>query len=154
MAKRHTKQAASPAGERESPRFVLDCSVALSWFFADEPSDYADAVAAALAAASAVAPPLWQVEVANCLLVGERRKRCTEAQATAFLKRLDGLPIFVAALSSQGSRDVVAIGRRHGLSAYDACYLELAMRRSLPLATLDAKLLAAAKAAGVAEFEP
>ncbi len=154
MARKRSTRSPTPVGSPAAAGFVLDCSVALSWFFADEASDYADGIAAALADSSAVVPSLWHVEVANCLLVGERRRRCTEAQSNAFLQRLAALPISIVVPSPHNWSDIVSVGRQHALSAYDAAYLELAMRRGLPLATLDTKLVAVAKSAGVATFKP
>jgi hypothetical protein len=66
-------------------RLVLDGSLALAWYFADEADPYADAVAQGLATREAVMPSLWRLEIANALIVGERRKRGTQAQAVAFL---------------------------------------------------------------------
>src|SRR5258706_15476215 len=87
------------AGTRAKPapgsRFVLDCSIVLAWYFTDEANAYADSVAAALPRATALVPSLFHLELGNILVVGERRKRSTEAQATAFLARLAGLPIVV-----------------------------------------------------------
>ncbi len=136
-------------------RFVLDCSVVLAWYFADETDRYADAVAAALPNATALVPSLFHLELANILVVGERRKRSTEAQATAFLVRPAALPIGVDGQTvARAWSDIIALARSHGLSTYDAAYLELAARESLPLATLDDKLEAAAKAVGIARFKP
>ena len=135
--------------------FVLDCSIVLAWYFIDESDPYADAVAAALPGASALVPSLFHLELANTLIVGERRKRSTEAQATAFLARLAGLPIIVDGQTvTRAWSETIALARSHGLSAYDAAYLELAARESLPLATLDDKLETAAKAIGVPMFKP
>ena len=136
-------------------RFVLDCSVVLAWYFIDEKDSYADAVALALPKASGLVPSLFHLELANILVVGERRKRSTEAQATAFLSRLAGLPIVVDSQTvARAWSDIIALARSHGLSAYDAAYLELALRESLPLATLDHPLTSAARALGVPVFKP
>ena len=135
--------------------FVLDGSVALAWYFKDEADPYADAVAARLPSARAAVPQIWHLEVANALLMGERRQRSTEAQAARWLYYLRSLPITVD--EETGSRawdEVLRLARGHRLSAYDAAYLELAVRRSLPLATLDDKLKAAASALGVPTFVP
>ena len=137
------------------PRFVLDCSIVLAWYFADEANAYADSVAATLPSAIALVPSLFHLELGNILVVGERRKRSTEAQATAFLARLAGLPIVVDDQTiARAWSDIIPRARYHGLSTYDAAYLELAARESLPLATLDDKLAAAAKAVGVAMYKP
>ena len=141
--------------EGVTERLVLDTSLSLAWFFADEANPYADAVAQSLAAAEAIVPSLWPLEVANALIVGERRKRSSEAQATAFIARLRTLPIVVDdETESRAWGDTMSLARVHNLSAYDAAYLELAMRRGLSLASLDEKLKAAAAAVGVGLYVP
>lgn len=136
-------------------QFVLDCSIVFAWYFADESDQYADAVATALPGTPAVVPALFHLEVANTLVVGERRKRSTEAQAAAFLARLAALPIAVDAQTiARAWSDIISLARAQNLSTYDAAYLELAARESLPLATLDDRLQAAAKAVGVPLFKP
>jgi predicted nucleic acid-binding protein len=133
--------------------FVLDCSVTLAWYFADEANPYANAVAGRFPAARAVVPVLWPLEVANALLMGERRKRSTSAQATRWIGYLSSLPITVdTETTARAWTDILAQARTHNLSAYDAAYLELALRRGLPLATLDDQLKAAAAALGVGLF--
>jgi predicted nucleic acid-binding protein len=135
--------------------FVLDGSLALAWFFKDEADRYADAVAGRFPAARAAVPAIWPVEIANAVLTGERRQRSTEAQATKWLGYLGSLPIAVdEATNDRAWGDVLSLARAHHLSAYDAAYLELALRRGLPLATLDDKLKAAASAVGVPAFAP
>lgn len=147
MAKSPSKRA-RPTASRA--RFVLDCSVVFAWFFADESSDYADAVAASFVKSAAIVPSLWALEVANTLLVGERRGRSTAHQASTFLARLASLPITLEDQSAIAAwSGALPIARDHHLSAYDAAYLELALREGLPLATLDDKLQAAAKSLGI-----
>ena len=98
-------------------------------------------------------PGLWPLEVANALLVGERRGRTTAADAAHFLAILSAFPITVDDETvARAWADTMHLARAHNLSAYDAAYLELAMRRGLPLATLDDKLKAAAVAVGVPLF--
>ncbi|OAI49911.1 hypothetical protein AYO44_18255 [Planctomycetaceae bacterium SCGC AG-212-F19] len=144
----------SRAKPASGTRFVLDCSIVLAWYFVDETDRYADAVAAALPGATAHVPALFHLELANILVVGERRKRSTEAQATAFLVRLAGLPIVVdGETAGRAWSDIIGLARAHGLSTYDAAYLELAVREALPLATLDKQLETAAKAIGVRRFK-
>ena len=134
---------------------VLDGSVTLAWYFKDEADPYADAVAARFPGVRAVVPAVWPLKVANAVLMGERRKRSTEAQATQWLTYLESLPITVDDESAARAwGDVLRLARAQHLSAYDAAYLELALRRGLPLATLDGALKAAAKAVGVAAYKP
>jgi predicted nucleic acid-binding protein len=103
-----------------------------------------------MASAQAFVPELWPLEVANALLVGERRKRSTQADTMTWLGFLASLPIAVdEETRAYAFGSTLSLARDHSLSAYDAAYLELAMRRGLPLATLDDKLKAAARAVGV-----
>ncbi len=137
-----------------SPRFVLDASLTMAWCFEDERSDFAVAVLEALRHGEAVVPAVWGLEVANVLLVAERRGRLTQADSDAFVGLLCALPIVVAAAGSGVLPSAaLALGRLHGLTSYDASYLELALRLAVPLATGDQRLRAAAAAAGVAPLE-
>lgn len=132
-------------------RFVLDCSVTMAWCFEDEAEAYADAVLDRLGTDTALVPAIWPLEVANVLLVAERKRRVTEARSAQFLELLASLPIAVAEAPGLAWPPVVMpIGRTHGLSAYDAAYLDLAMREAVPLATLDEPLRKAAQKKGVA----
>jgi predicted nucleic acid-binding protein len=97
-------------------------------------------------------PAIWPLEVANVLLVSERRQRLTQAQTTRFVELLQALPITVDR-GQKGLDSLLALGREHKLSAYDAAYLELATRLGLALATQDARLSAAAIAIGVSLVE-
>jgi predicted nucleic acid-binding protein len=135
--------------------FVLDNSIAMAWSFADEVSDYADAVLDSLTTVRTIVPMLWPLEVANALLMGERRKRSTEAETIRWIGILNRLPIVIDdETNTRAWSDTLALARGHKLSAYDAAYLELAIRRRLPLATLDDPLKAAATATGVALYDP
>jgi predicted nucleic acid-binding protein len=143
------KSKATPKG------FVLDCSVVIAWFFEDEAVGYAEAVEDSLAAATAVVPSLWPLEVANALLIAERRKRTTEAKVSAFLKLLRSLPIQTDDETTiRAWHEPMHLARAQQLSVYDSTYLELALRRGLPLATLDNRLKAVAATVGVPEYEP
>lgn len=103
--------------------------------------------------ATALVPSLWPLEVGNALLIGERRKRTTEAKVTQFVALLRSLPIVVDDETPRRAwSDALALARSQKLTTYDAAYLELAMRRAIPLATLDDKLKAAGKALGVVMF--
>jgi predicted nucleic acid-binding protein len=128
--------------------FVLDTSVAMAWCFEDESTPGTESVLDRLAVDPAVVPAVWELEVANVLLVGERRGRLTEAQAARFVTLLSRLPINID-LASPPITTVLAAGRIHRLSAYDAAYFILAARDGIPLATQDRALRAAAKTAGV-----
>jgi predicted nucleic acid-binding protein len=131
--------------------FVLDGSVTMVWGFEDEADDYADSILDRMPSLQAYVPSLWSLEVANVLLVGERRKRTTPADTSRFLAILGTFPITVD--EEQAWADTLHLARAHNRSAYDAAYLELAIRRGLPLATLDAKLKAAANAVGVPLYQ-
>ncbi|GAC1347437.1 MAG: hypothetical protein NVSMB14_10150 [Isosphaeraceae bacterium] len=103
----------------------------------------------------AIVPNLWKLEIANTILVGERRGRSTPEQATAWFDYLGSMPIELDDMTdSLAWSKTIAIARERNLSSYDATYLELALRRGLPLATLDSKLKAAALLVGVEIFIP
>jgi predicted nucleic acid-binding protein len=134
-------------GAAELP-FVLDASVTLAWCFEDEATPDTDAILELLAEDTAVTPSLWELEVINVLLLAERRGRISESQTARFVALLTQLPIHIdPAGPNMGA--VLAAGRHHGLTAYDAAYLVLAEREGIPLATMDARLATAAKTAGV-----
>ena len=136
--------------------FVLDNSVTMRWFFGDgKPPElvYAQKVLDAMKHASAIVPVTWGLEVANVLVRAEAHDLVTEARTTAFLDMLEDIDIEVdAATFSQALSDTLQLARRYHLSSYDASYLELALRLSVPLATLDRDLQAASKKAGVPKF--
>ncbi len=133
--------------------FVLDNSIVMAWSFEDETDEYADAVLDRLAITRAVVPALWPLEVANALLMGERRKRSTEADTIKWTGILESLPIVIdGETNAHAWSDTLGL-RGHNLTAYDAAYLELAIRRGLPLATIDGKLRLAAETVGVALFD-
>lgn len=130
--------------------FVIDASVALAWCFEDEASPLADQVLARLEDEEAIAPSIWPLEVANGLRSAERRGRIDEREVPAVIRLMSTLPIEVVPTSlEQALGDVLSMARAAGLSSYDAAYLDLALRRGLPLATADGYLVDAALAAGV-----
>jgi predicted nucleic acid-binding protein len=135
---------------------VLDASVALAWLFErgnPTDTDRADRALSALDSAETLVPPLWHIEIANALLVGERRRVVTEAQVIDYLNRLYRLPIDTDDAAPASRRDMVmAMGREYGLSAYDATYLDLALRTNAMLATFDMKLADAMRRAGGSLF--
>jgi predicted nucleic acid-binding protein len=133
---------------------VIDGSISIAWCFPDEQDDTSQRVLDALACAQTFVPDLWHLEVANTLLVGERRKRCTQVNTVTWLGFLSSLPIAVDdETKAHAFGHTLSLARDHNLSAYDAAYLELAMRRGLALATLDDKLKAAALTVGVPLYE-
>ncbi len=123
--------------------FVLDASIALAWAFADEDDPRARAALARIRTDEALVPSIWWFEIRNTLVVNERRGRQTEADTAAFLRTLARLAVTID--RQPGEAEVLALARRHRLSVYDAAYLELAQRDSVPLATLDRKLVGAAR---------
>jgi predicted nucleic acid-binding protein len=130
---------------------VLDASVALAWCFKDEASEAADRLLERLETETAVVPALWHIEVANVLALGERRRRITLAESAAFIARLETLVIVVdEETSSRAFTRVLDLARSERLTAYDAAYLELAMRLDVPLASKDRHLCNAAERLGVA----
>lgn len=136
--------------------FVLDNSVAMCWLLGDgKPPDvaYAASVLDALKEQQALVPSLWALEAANVIARGEVRGLLTEARTQAFIVLLGRLNIVAdAATATHALGDTLHLARRYKLSAYDAAYLELALRTGNPLATLDADLKKAATAAGVEAF--
>lgn len=132
---------------------VLDCSVAVAWCFEDEADDDTDRILDAVRRDGAVVPAVWGYELANVLAIATRRGRITLADRAAFLDLLGVLPIEVVDLPiPAGIGTVSQICESFNLAAYDAAYLEVAMQRRLPIATLDSKLRVAARNAGIGLF--
>jgi len=132
---------------------VLDCSIALAWFFADEKTAFTEAALDLVALEECWVPAVWRLEFPNALLIAERRRRLTRDErlqvldeATRLGLRVDGAVPELRAISD--------LAERHALSTYDAAYLELAARQGATLITLDKELGAAAAAAGVAVHAP
>jgi predicted nucleic acid-binding protein len=124
---------------------VLDACSALAWCFEDEASEAGDRLFR-----RAVVPPLWHLEIAHIVLSAERRRRLTQTEAQGYLDLLRQLRIDTDAAPPERARaDTLHLAREQALSVYDASYLDLAMRRRLPLATLDTGLQRAARAVGV-----
>lgn len=132
-------------------RLVLDASVTLCWLFEDQASAYTDSVLDRLAnGQEALTPMVWPLEIANALVVAERRKLIKPALSASFIELLGQLPVAIGRGEAERAfNQVLEAARRYRLSAYDASYLDLAMREALPLATIDASLRNAARAAGV-----
>ena len=138
--------------------FVLDASVTMSWLLGDARTadrSYAETVLDALKdpGTRARVPVTWGLEVANVVARAETKTLVVEAQSNAFLEMLRDAPIDADdSTLARALTDTLHLARRYGLSAYDASYLELALRAGLPLATLDIDLAKAAHKAGVARF--
>ena len=129
---------------------VLDCSVAVSWCFEDEASPETDAILDRVADEGAIVPALWHLELGNVLIQAERRKRLTAADTTTRLELIADLPIVTDdETPARALREVLTLARTEGLTTYDAAYLELAMRKGLPLATKDTALAEAARKGGI-----
>jgi len=136
--------------------FVLDASVALSLIFEDEFSPYSDAVAEVLKRGHAVVPLVWPLEIANAILTAVRRGRIPGAHAPSLIGSIDRLRVTIdrGIAPEFLPQATLTIGIAHRVSAYDATYLELAMRRGLPLATQDEGLRRAARTAGIDIMQP
>jgi predicted nucleic acid-binding protein len=133
-------------------RIVLDASTVLTWCFPDEESQKALEISERIAGGDHVAvPAFWRHEILNALLVGEKRKRLTAELTHAFLDDLNRLPVNVDELASPTTvfGATQSLCRKHGLTAYDAAYLELAIRGNYALATVDQELKRAALAENV-----
>lgn len=131
-----------------SVALVVDASVSAAWFLPDEATPYTEAILQATAEGEVWVPALWLLEMGNLMLSAQRRRRITAAKrqelvahAQALRLRVDRDPVAMTTLDT--------LAARHGLSAYDASFLELALRRSLPLATLDETLQRAMAGAGI-----
>lgn len=136
-------------------RFVLDASVVLAWCFPDENASLAQHIADMFKrGATALAPSFWPHKVLNALLAGERRRHISKGLVQNFLDDLVRLPVTLDEITAGGmfSR-IPSLSRDHGLTAYDAAYLDLALIRELPLASLDDDLIRACKRAGVGLVE-
>jgi predicted nucleic acid-binding protein len=137
----------------DTPEFVLDSSVALGWMFEDERDAYSEAVLRRLAEAAGLVPWLWHSEVGNILSRAVKYSRIRLEEAALALDRAADLRIETVSLN-ENAGFWMSRALEFGLTAYDAQYLELALRRQLPLATKDAALAAAAQAHGVLLWQP
>jgi predicted nucleic acid-binding protein len=130
---------------------VLDGSVAVAWFFEDEQTDAVMSVLEAVFRAGAFVPSHWCLEVANALQAAKRRRRMDARLRDAALGDLASMNILLdGETDRQAWGSTLGLADRFGLTLYDAAYLELAERRTLPLATLDADLRAAGQRLGLA----
>ena len=133
-----------------SADFVVDCSLTMAWCFADETTPATYAIQERLVTETALVPSLWFLEVANVLAIAERRKRLTPEKSARFITLLHALNIEIDDEAPRRAfADLLPLCRAHALTSYDAAYLELAMRRALPIASLDTGLRKSAKRVGV-----
>ena len=126
---------------------VIDNAVFLSWCLGDEDDPAAAEAMRRVAEEGGVVPHIWWYELRNALLMNERRGRLSLQQVSDTLD--DSLEMGIAIDDGHDGSLLLDIARGHDLSVYDAAYLEIALRRSMPLATLDRHLRAAAEAIGV-----
>ena len=133
---------------------VIDASIASAWCFPDEQTDYTRAVFQAVfsSAVDSVAPRLWAYEIRNSVLMGIRRGRITKPDSKQFLVSLNELNVRLTEPESYD--DVFSLAQEHGLTVYDAAYLDLAIQEGLPLASLDGQLARAAQKVGIHLFQP
>lgn len=130
--------------------FVIDASVILAWCLEDESSAAAEIAVDRLLNEGGIVPAHWPIEIANALRSAERRGRLDAASIARLGTRLTTLPIEILPFEFSTALGVIDTARRHDLSVYDACYLHLADTRGVALATVDGRLAAACRAAGVA----
>jgi len=131
--------------------FVVDASITASWAFLKN-APAGEIAFEKLLTESAIAPSLWWYEVRNLLLMDERRQRRNASSTEAFLGFLATLPIQLDHSPDEGG--VLRLARAHKLTVDDAAYLELAARTGVPLATLDADLIKAARAQRIPLLKP
>lgn len=133
-----------------SAAFVLDCSIAMAWLFQDEATPKTTALLNRLASETAVVPGWWSIEITNVLAMAERKGRIRPAQSNAFISDLSQLGLERDdEAPDRAFSHILALCRTHQLTSYDAIYLDLAARRSLPLATLDNDLRKVARKLGI-----
>lgn len=129
---------------------VVDSSIALTWCFDDEASPETDALFERVRDHGAVVPGLWYLELSNVLLQAEKRGRIASAEVSTRLDLIARLPISVDhETTARAWQDILSLARKERLTTYDATYLELALRREIPLLTRDNDLAQAAVRSGV-----
>jgi predicted nucleic acid-binding protein len=128
--------------------FVLDCSMTMAWAFRDKTRPGTLSVLERAAREACVAPSVWPLEVCNAVITAQSRGRFTSSDVPLFLDLLARLRVSIDDRTLHDVvGDVLPLAVRHGLSSYDAAHLEVALRKRAPLATLDAALARAARAA-------
>lgn len=130
--------------------FVLDCSVTMAWCFSDEANECSDEALRLLKNSKAVVPSVWSLEVINVLRTCERKNRINTAQSNTFIQLLNALPIEIDVNQNElPNKNILEISRKYSISAYHAAYLELSLRRNIPLISFDKILCEAAEKAGI-----
>jgi predicted nucleic acid-binding protein len=131
--------------------FVIDASVGFAWVYPGQATPETDELLNKVADGSmVVVPALWFLEMANVLLIAQRRQRLTAAQRKIALGTLTAMQFTMDDEGARNAFDKISdLAEKYGLTIYDATYLELALRRSLPLASRDQALKNAAKQCGV-----
>ena len=133
-----------------TPTLILDCSIVMAWCFDDESTPGTNQIQDRMANEAAVVPGLWYLEITNVLAMAEKRKRITPQGSQQFLQLLSILDIQVDDDAPRRAFDhLLPLCRTHGLTSYDAAYLDLSIRRQIPLATLDDALRKAATTLGL-----
>jgi predicted nucleic acid-binding protein len=133
-----------------TPGFVVDASVAMTWLFQDEASTSTQRLLKELKSSAALVPALWHVEITNVVALAERKGRVSPTEIVDFFAVLESAQIDIDHEAPQRAfSHLLPLCRAHGLTSYDAMYLDLALRSKLPLATLDEPLRKTAKKLGV-----
>ncbi|MEW5894948.1 MAG: type II toxin-antitoxin system VapC family toxin [Candidatus Omnitrophota bacterium] len=130
-------------------KFILDCSVYVSWCLNEATSGAASEILQSLAQKAVVVPPLWVYEVTNTLMVAVRMDRLTEEEARQLMSDLPLLPVSFDNPTIGTAASVFQIAHKHNLTAYDAAYIELALRLSLPIASLDEDIIKVSQKLGI-----
>lgn len=134
---------------------MLDASVALAWHFDFQSNESTTAILHTVVDEGAIVPSHWALELSNALQLAMRTEHTTRPEADGFMRMLDEAPIEMDMLThSRAGRETLDLAIEHGLTTYDAAYLELARRKDLPLATRDRALAKAARNAGLKTIEP
>ncbi len=133
-----------------SAAFIVDCSLAITWLFKDEATAETTKLLKRLDSETALVPAWWFLEVANVIAMAERKGRVTPDKSAQFIVELSNLDLEIDSESAERAFDhLLPLCRTHQLTSYDAVYLDLALRRHMPLGTLDEPLRKAAKKLGV-----
>lgn len=146
MRPRRSYRLRAPEATHLPDAFVIDCSVCLPWYFRDEASQFCDRLGLAVHRSAVWVPSLWRPELVSAVVNAERRRRITAEKRREVLKNADELPLRIDH-EMPSVLELNELSASHALTPYDVVYFALALRRKLPLATLDAALVKAARAA-------